>query len=223
MNGDFELVKRHLQNSAISHVPKPNWTGQSESQRILRDWYPDDAFEQGVRRAYKVSQAVGTTRGTLMSYVTKVRDWFDKCWTTSWPLSARYSEEATAERGETNVSCLANPDGRPSSWLVDSGSCYHLLGKDDVPTGQKVKAVEPITLTTANGEVVHNESTNTWVKPLNKSLANVVVGDCPPVAGMGRLCIDDKMDFLWYGSKGLDPYLQKNGKCINLRVENYCP
>ena len=55
-------------------------------------------------------------------------------------------------------------------------------------------------------------------------LHNIVVGDCPPVAGMGRLCIDNKMDFVWLGSRGEPPYLRPSGgKPIHLRVDNYCP
>ena len=93
-----------------------------------------------------------------------------------------------------------------------------------MPEGQKIKEVEPICLTTANGVVEHNESTKTKVKALGRHIENIVVGECPPVAGMGRLCIDDKMDFIWLGSQDQDPYLKpKGGRKIPLRVENYCP
>ena len=88
--------------------------------------------------------------------------------------------------------------GAVASWLVDSGSCYHLLGKDDVPDGQRLTLLrEPVRITTANGEVVHDQRTSTPVPALGRSISNVVAGDCPPVTSLGRFCVDDAMDFIW--------------------------
>ena len=70
------------------------------------------------------------------------------------------------------------------------------------------------------------------VPVVDKPLDTVVVGECPPVVGMGRLCQDEKLDFVWQGSKGLPPKFIKGGchvhvprtsTCTELRVENYCP
>ena len=130
--------------------------------------------------------------------------------------------------------CPSTADGRPDSWLVDSGSCFHLLAESDIPSGQKVaKLKEPVRITTANGEVVHDKRTSTYVSALDQQVTNVVTGECPPVASLGRFCIDDGMDFIWLGSQGREPVLVQggythvkydpNGKNLPLRVENYCP
>ena len=143
------------------------------------------------------------------------------------------NKEFYAAKGSETVPATLAADAKGvGSWLVDSGSCYHLIGKDEVPDGQKVVETHyPITLVTANGEVTHNQRAKTPVRVMNKKLDTVVVGECPPVAGMGRLCIDDGMDFIWLGSRGEDPYLVHGGSTTvsttgtvsELRVENYCP
>ena len=98
---------------------------------------------------------------------------------------------------------------------------------------QKVYATKPVTLFTANGEVTHTERTSTPVRPLDVELDNVIVGECPPVASLGRFCIDDQMDFVWLGSQGKAPVLVQGGGTKvsysphswqhDLRVDNYVP
>ena len=73
------------------------------------------------------------------------------------------------------MACPSTADGHVESWLVDPGSCFHLLGKADVPDGQRMtKLKEPIRITTANGEVVHDQRTATPVRKLGTKLNNVV-------------------------------------------------
>ena len=73
-----------------------------------------------------------------------------------------------------------------------------ILEKSIEMVAQRVaKLKEPIRITTANGEVIHDKRTSTLVRRLDQKLTNVVCGECPPVTSLGRFCIDDGMNFIW--------------------------
>ena len=189
------------------HEYCPHYGGHSEwrKESII---HQDSSLYCAISRAHDMAKAVGHSVGPLKSMLDKADQWLQQWWRPRASTDNATADSSMKPEDEEAVCCPCNGDAPIGSWLVDSGSCFHLLGQSDVPTGQRLaKLKEPIRITTANGEVVHTKRTSTPVRVLGKELNTVVVGECPPVTSLGRFCIDNKMDFVWLGSTGQKPVL----------------
>ena len=97
------------------------------------------------------------------------------------------------------------------SWIVDSGAGKALANRSDFSSEQLSNAYElpiPVRLRTANGIIVVTHALNLKVAGLGDVREVLLLENTPNVFSLGRLCIDQRKDFIWLSSKGSPPYLR---------------
>ena len=112
------------------------------------------------------------------------------------------------------------------SWIMDSGAGKALANRSDFTSDQLSQAYElpvPVRLRTANGIIVVTHAINLQVAGLGDVREVLLLENTPNVFSLGRLCIDQRKDFIWLGSKGQPPYLRDNTCKTVLNVDNYVP
>ena len=94
-------------------------------------------------------------------------------------------------------------------WIADTGCGRHLCPESDID--RSVAKIEtsstPRMLATANGVVDAREEVRFSLPSLglDDALATILAST-PRVLTVGGLCIDERADFHWFGSRGWDPY-----------------
>ena len=113
----------------------------------------------------------------------------------------------------------------PTQWMIDSGSCHNLIGRKDVQHGQKIRrGNDAVRLQTANGVIENDAKTRAPIQRLGLVAPAQVLKDVPPVLSLGRLCVENKFDFIWRGSRGETPYLEDlDGNLYELVVDRFVP
>ena len=112
------------------------------------------------------------------------------------------------------------------SWIVDSGAGKALANRSDFTPEQLSHAYElpvPVRLRTANGVIAVTHAINLQVPHLGDVREVLLLENTPNVFSLGRLCIDQRKDFIWLGSKGQPPYLRDKARKTILAVDNYVP
>ena len=131
--------------------------------------------------------------------------------------------------GETGDLCkVLNKGGTampsPSTWIVDSGTCQHLLQKSDKPRKQKAHELDqPMPLRTANGPVDVYDATDTQIKPLGHKLETALLDKTPNALSMGRMCVLDGYDFHWPPYAPRPVLTHPDGRVFNLPADNFVP
>ena len=83
----------------------------------------------------------------------------------------------------------------PTSWLLDSGSGFDLVGKDEIDTDRlppKRQLKTPLEVETANGPVDIREEVPDQVGPLGTSVWATIMKKCPAVLSLGKCVILDR-------------------------------
>ena len=115
--------------------------------------------------------------------------------------------------------------GNTGLWIVDSGSCFDLIGVDDLDKKETAEIWEdesPVTLTTANGLTTAAKRVTLPLNNLKGDAIAVVLKNTPAVLSLGRKCMDEGYSFVWKTKE--KPYLlTPDSKRIFLDVVNYVP
>jgi hypothetical protein len=96
----------------------------------------------------------------------------------------------------------------PERWLVDTGSAFDLIGKNDVPDWRVKLATAtetPVELSTANGRMVVGKKVLMQVGPFQQHVSPLLLEHSPPVLAVGRRCMEEGYSFHW--PSGRQPYL----------------
>ena len=135
---------------------------------------------------------------------------------------------ATSQSSSSSLSSAAAAASRqklgPDRWIMDTGSGYDLIGREDVPFPQwNEPAVEGLELHTANGLTQVNEAAGLQVQHLGvHEVKPLILESCPPVLTVGRRCLDEGYSFNW-PAFGKPTLTRPDGKVIELEVEGYVP
>ena len=79
----------------------------------------------------------------------------------------------------------------------------------------------PMTVVTANGEVLTKEEATVYVKQLDLLVTVKLLEDTPAVLSLGKLCEDHGYNYHW--TSGQRPHLFNNGRKIECNTANYVP
>ena len=114
------------------------------------------------------------------------------------------------------------------TFLVDSGSTFHLIAWKSLTQKERKsvrKVADPLTLNTANGAVLAEYVVKVWIAQLERLVEAFILKNVPPVLSLGKLCIEDKLTFVWRFCKHPAPYLQDEttGKYWRLDIRANCP
>ena len=85
-------------------------------------------------------------------------------------------------------------------WVVDSGSCYDIVGSQHLTLNDKSRirhAADPVIMQTANGVISENRVVNMPISPLSCEVEAVVLDKCPNVLSLGHRCMIDGYSFEW--------------------------
>ena len=109
--------------------------------------------------------------------------------------------------------------------MVDSGSCFHLIGREDAPLPE---AIEPlprakIDLSTANGSTPRKEKAPAQVGPIWETIKSLVLEDAPPVLSTGLLARKRGYKFHWAATRCWLQSSSVRAHKIDLRVERDAP
>ena len=134
--------------------------------------------------------------------------------------------EGVSSTGGKAMPCpeLVGKAVRVKSWLMDSGASEDLICRKSIRAANRafVKACDPITLDTANGELVADNRIDLYAGVLGERIAPLVLDSTPDVMSLGRRVEDQ--GFIWHWEPGdchlIHPATKER---IALRVENYCP
>ena len=107
--------------------------------------------------------------------------------------------------GKIAMSCpeLVGKAVRVKSWLMDSGASEDLICRRSVRAANRgfVKSREPITLETANGELIADKCIDLYSGALNERIAPLVLDSTPDVMSLGRRVEDQ--GFTWHWEPGI--------------------
>ena len=96
--------------------------------------------------------------------------------------------------------CASKTAGRTRNWIVDSGSCFDLVGLDELKheeTANIQTNTSPVTLTTANGVTTTDKRVKLSMKEMVGAISAIVLPDAPAVLSLGRKCLDEGYSFMW--------------------------
>ena len=115
-------------------------------------------------------------------------------------------------------------------WIADTGSTHDLICAADVypflDSWEYMGLEATVKLHTPNGESslcthtvkMHNPEMNETFNPI------IVNSECPALLSVGTRCEKLGYDFIWLGSRGIDPYwVLPNGDIVVLDVYKYLP
>ena len=131
------------------------------------------------------------------------------------------------EIGMTFPAAVAAISG-PRTYIGDTGSAQHLAGFQDLSKQDKANMIPldiPVPLMSANGRIDAKEFVPIQCRPINKTIHPLVLENSPSVLSIGRLVIDENMDFGWHHTDKQRPYVHDpaTGNTTYFRVENYVP
>ena len=110
-----------------------------------------------------------------------------------------------------------------NSWVIDTGSGHHLVGRKGFTETEKaavVNAGSNLTLATAGGTIKANQETVAAVRLFQGDVVARVLEDSPRVLSVNRLVTEHGAEFHW-DSGGA--YLIIGGKRIDLPVKSGVP
>ena len=85
-------------------------------------------------------------------------------------------------------------------WVVDSGSCYDIVGTQHLTTKDRSRirhSTDPVIMQTASGVISENRVVDVPFSPLNCEVEAVVLDKCPNVLSLGHRCMIDGYSFEW--------------------------
>ena len=119
-------------------------------------------------------------------------------------------------------------------FLADTGSEEDLISKEDLrvhyPSVEVETASRPVSLITANGPVLGNQSVKVDIPELSLPVECYLLESTPPVCSVGRRCLDELYDFHWYAGKApffvrrkeVEVQAQKQTACDRRRLWHWC-
>ena len=114
----------------------------------------------------------------------------------------------TSRRVETTGVAASGDHGGPDKWLIDTGSGYDLVGRNDVPGWAMDSMLEdssPIDLHTANGITTVDKTVSLQVMGLMEAVKPLVLQSTPAVLSVGKRCMEEGWSFVW--NAGENPWL----------------
>jgi hypothetical protein len=112
-----------------------------------------------------------------------------------------------------------------NAWAIDTASANHLIGRKEINNadiGMTHELRHPRRLATANGVIVVDKGINVAIESLDTVVDPIIMGDCPAVLSVGRLCMESGYSFNWPAFH--KPTLTKPDGSINkLELQNLVP
>ena len=146
----------------------------------------------------------------MRPYQYIVEDRTLKAVTTFPSVIAQKKARLAARRRAQRLIAEIMADGNPVAavqvenpkWIVDSGSSFHILGREDFerlpPSMRKIRKTEvPQALHTAGGAIMARHENPISVPRLGKEINPYVLKASPTVLSLGSLIMDDDCDFHW--------------------------
>ena len=127
--------------------------------------------------------------------------------------------------GRRNGSFAAMPASQKFRWLIDSGSCFDLVGQQSLPhvNHQGVRDIDtPYMLETANDIIRAGQEADIHVFQFSQPAKVLLLPNSPSVLSLGRHCMEEGYGFHW------EPFQHPRlvtpaGEDIELQVENLVP
>ena len=99
------------------------------------------------------------------------------------------------------LACHSADKTGPAYWIMDTGSCFHLINVDDMPDGNLIEDRDDVRLSTAPGPITVTQQTEMGLKPLRGPTQHLILKHTPAVLSIGRLCVERNFSFHWEGKK----------------------
>ena len=109
-------------------------------------------------------------------------------------------------------------------FVVDSRASLGMVSKKDLNSAELETmrtSRSPMTVMTANGEVLTREEAAENVKELDSFVTVMLLAETPAVPSLRKFCEDHGYTYHW--TSGQKPHLTKNGKKIDCNISNYVP
>ena len=134
------------------------------------------------------------------------------------------SYDPPPRKGISAAAAPSNPCG-PERWLVDTGSAFDLIGKQDVPEWCVMLATPTdgtVELSTANGRMAVTKEVLMQVGSFQQHVTPLLLESSPPVLSVGKRCMEEGYSCHW--PAGRRPYLvSPDGTKHMLEVDNMVP
>ena len=114
---------------------------------------------------------------------------------------------------------------RPREWLVDSGSCFHILGANDLSHHERSRTKDTgheTLLSTANGPTATRSALDVALDEGKSDIKPIVLPDSPPVLSMGQMIRKNGCKFYWDEEQGASLTL-RDGRVVHLEVKDDVP
>ena len=110
--------------------------------------------------------------------------------------------------------------------LLDSGASFNIIGRAELTRAEWAtrKSIPPITLNTAAGQIVVDETVEVYVRELDATFVFLLLPECQPALSMGQLA--DDYDFSWKrvdGVKTMRIYDEAGTELVSCILQDFCP
>ena len=111
-------------------------------------------------------------------------------------------------------------------FLADTGSEEDLISKEDLrihyPSVEVKTASRPVSLITANGPVLGDQSVKVDIPELSLPVECYLLESTPPVCSVGRRCMDEGYDFHWHAGK-VPFFVTPDGRKLKCKLKGRVP
>ena len=111
-------------------------------------------------------------------------------------------------------------------FLADTGSEEDLISKEDLrihyPSVEVKTASRPVSLITANGPVLGDQSVKVDIPELSLPVECYPLESTPPVCSVGRRCMDEGYDFHWHAGK-VPFFVTPDGRKLKCKLKGRVP
>ena len=106
-------------------------------------------------------------------------------------------------------------------WVVDSGSCFDIVGKLSLPDSDQTRirhSKNGVILQTASGVINETRTVDISVDCIDKTIEAVVLDQCPNILSLGHRCMTEGYSFRC--DTGQNPVLiTSDGREIKLELD----
>ena len=169
----------------------------------------------------------------------RVNEWMRDYAKATWPVDLRGLADPIEKMEAINISAGACFNGTVAhhgavakavvpdieNWMLDSGSSNHLVqDSPDLRRGGRVrKLTVPLTMHTANGQVIVDEVVSLVVPQLGITVLAHVLENTPNVLSLGKLAVHHGIRFIWGQGQDAPRLTDDKGKITPTWCENYVP
>ena len=124
-----------------------------------------------------------------------------------------------------NPALASNVVRQIKMWMIDTGAGQHFIGRKYLTAEQLANLVdaEPITFTTANGQVPADKAVILHIDALDLDLPVYVLPDSLPALSAGMLCRDNGCHLILPSGSSEMQLIAPNGRSVVLTMKGACP